>query len=159
MSVLRAAPVTVSVSNGYLNDITIALFEIVFSDVLDLVLQSIAKPNMRPLVVAETGSWAAPAPGSQPLHYCTFQLTPSLSFLSRCAIVCFVMRIKMKILSSQGGHFLATIFVFRICIQCSVFPLYNVIMMRMKHLYVTIFVFKISNCCFCSCIQCFHRIL
>ena len=113
-------------------------------------MQHFAKPNMRPLVVAETGSWAAPAPGSQPLHYCTFQLTPSLSFLSRCAIVCFVMRIKMKILSSQGGHFLATISVFSIqCFHCIMWLWWgwNISMwpsLCLRFVIVFVFVFSVS---------------
>ena len=76
---------------------------------------------MRPLVVAETGSCSCswlPVP-----HYCTFQLTPPLSFLSQCAMMYFVrmmkitMKMKKQISSSRGGHFRATIFVFRMLVS------------------------------------------
>ena len=52
-------------------------------------------------------------------HYCTFQLTPLLSFLSWCAMMYFVrmmkitMKMKKQISSWRGGHIRATIFVFR----------------------------------------------
>ena len=108
----------------------------------------IAKPNMRPLVVAEMGCcycYWLPAP-----HYCTFQLTPSLSFLSRCAMMYFVrmmkiaMKMKKQISSSRGGHFRATIFVFRMRVSAvpSLPHSYGHISSDEGHLF---FSFKIHN--------------
>ena len=104
-------------------------------------LKHIAKPNMRPLVVAETGSCCS----------CSWLPTPSLLHISTHTVIIIFITMCNRVFcdEDQNEDFELTRRPFpchHLCVQDSVFPLYNVIMMRLKHFYVTIFVFKICNC-------------